>query len=78
MRKGNYTYNKKRQSNNKKIKQDEKLEATTRIRIDRNRLDDTKTLDTSFLEGRMDTKNVKAVKRQKEKISCWKYLTLFY
>lgn len=43
------------------------LEQTTRIRIDEERINDFETLDTSFLEGRMDRK-IKNNSRAKEKI----------
>ena len=51
-------------SNNQEKKE---MEATTRIRIDDGRLNDSDSLDTSFLEGRID-KRVKNNKQRKEKI----------
>ena len=53
----------KRRSNQDKSE----MEATTRIRIDDGRLNDSDSLDTSFLEGRID-KKVKKNKKAKEKI----------
>ncbi len=43
------------------------LEQTTRIRIDQERINDFETLDTSFLEGRID-KKIKNNKIKKEKL----------
>ena len=43
----------------------EKLENTTRIRIDKDRLNDTSSLDTSFLEGRVDAQSRKKVLNSK-------------
>lgn len=50
-------------------REEERFEATTRIRVDKERLDDLDSLDTSFLEGRLDTqvKKKKKEKRYKEK-----------
>ncbi len=45
----------------------EKLENTTKIRIDKDRLNDTSSLDTSFLEGRVDAQNKKKVLNSKAK-----------
>lgn len=50
-----------------KSTKNKELELTTRIRIDEERINDFETLDTSFLEGRMDRK-VKNNSRVKEKI----------
>ena len=46
---------------------DNSLEATTKIRIDSNRINDAESLDTSFLEGRLD-KKVRDNSKAKEKI----------
>ena len=43
----------------------EKLENTTRIRVDKERLDDTSSLDTSFLEGRVDAQSRKKILNSK-------------
>ena len=43
----------------------EKLENTTRIRVDKERLDDTTSLDTSFLEGRVDAQSKRKVLNSK-------------
>ena len=43
----------------------EKLENTTKIRIDKDRLNDTSSLDTSFLEGRVDAQSRKKVLNSK-------------
>lgn len=68
---GNRKYNKNvRTSRNNNINKNKKpvnLENTTRIRIDDTRLNDADTLDTSFLEGRMELK-VKKNSNIKEKI----------
>ena len=56
--------NRRNTSNNREKKE---LDATTRIRIDNDRLNDSDSLDTSFLEGRID-KRVKNNKKAKEKI----------
>lgn len=48
-------------------KNDKELENTTRIRIDSERINDVDSLDTSFLEGRID-KKVKNNRKAKEKI----------
>jgi len=53
--------------NNKASKKKKSLEYTTRIRVDRDRLNDYDSLDTSFLEGRLD-KKVKNQKISKEKL----------
>ena len=53
--------------NTKSIKKiDNDLDSTTRIRVDSLRLEDSETLDTSFLEGRV--KNNKVIKKKKEKL----------
>lgn len=57
----NYNGNKKRKP------QKVNLENTTRIRIDNERMNDFESLDTSFLEGRLD-KKIKKNKKAKEKI----------
>lgn len=44
-----------------------RLEETTRIRIDKERLNDVDSLDTSFLEGRVDVQNKKKVLNSKTK-----------
>lgn len=54
-------------SKRKKKPQNTNLESTMRIRIDDERLNDFESLDTSFLEGRLD-KKVKNNKRAKEKL----------
>ena len=46
---------------------EKELEQTTRIRIDQNRLEDSESLDTSFLEGRLERK-VRNNRFEKEKI----------
>lgn len=46
-------------------KKQENLETTTRIRIDNDRLNDVDSLDTSFLEGRVDAKSKKKVLNSK-------------
>lgn len=51
MAKSNKPYN-----DNKTKKSKKELEYTTRIRIDKDRLNDYDSLDTSFLEGRLDKK----------------------
>ena len=54
--------------NTKSIKKiDKDLESTTRIRVDSLRLNDSETLDTSFLEGRVKN-NKKANKKKKEQL----------
>ena len=45
----------------KKPKKEKNLEATTRIRIDNERLNDIDSLDTSFLEGRLTTKKANKI-----------------
>lgn len=62
-RRSNKNYNNKK----KKKPQKDNLENTTRIRIDDDRINDIDSLDTSFLEGRLD-KKVKKNKKAKEKI----------
>lgn len=49
------------------VKDEKRLENTTRIRIDSERLDDFDSLDTSFLEGRLN-KKLKSHKISKEKL----------
>ena len=44
-------------NDNKTRKSKKELEQTTRIRIDKDRLNDYDSLDTSFLEGRLDKKS---------------------
>ncbi len=67
-KKNNYLNNK--DNNNKNFKKrfekdDKKLEYTTRIRIDKDRINDYETLDTSFLEGRREKRiNNKRVKQR--------------
>ena len=58
--------NSKKQNSRKTSKRSD-LDLTTRIRIDQERLEDSDSLDTSFLEGRIG-KQVKKGKRSKEKI----------
>ncbi len=53
-------------NDNKARKSKKELEQTTRIRIDKDRLNDYDSLDTSFLEGRLD-KKIKSSKVSKEK-----------
>lgn len=48
--------NKKKSESKKKTTNQKKLEQTTRIRIDQERLEDFDSLDTSFLEGRLEKK----------------------
>lgn len=62
-RRSNKNYNNKK----KKKPQKDNFENTTRIRIDDDRINDLDSLDTSFLEGRLD-KKVKKSKKAKEKI----------
>ncbi len=67
---GNRKYNKNvknNKNNNNRNKRPVNLENTTRIRVDDTRLNDAETLDTSFLEGRMELK-VKKNGKLKEKI----------
>ena len=53
----------------KKKKVDSKgLDVTTRIRVDEIRLNDSDSLDTSFLEGRVDRQAKKNSKKVTEKI----------
>ena len=49
----------------KRTTRTEKLESTTRIRIDKERLEDTSSLDTSFLEGRVDAQSRKKILNSK-------------
>ncbi len=63
----NYGKNSDYNGNKKGKPQKVNLENTTRIRIDDDRLNDFESLDTSFLEGRLD-KKVKKSKKAKEKI----------
>ena len=58
---------KKNNKNNEKNKSKINLEDTIRIRTDDIRLNDADTLDTSFLEGRID-KKIKKNKIRKENI----------
>lgn len=62
-KKKNNSNNKNRNHQNDFSKRDKKqnFENTTRIRIDKDRLDDAESLDTSFLEGRV--KNDKVLKK---------------
>lgn len=48
--------NRRKPDFNRKKNNQKKLEQTTRIRIDQERLDDFDSLDTSFLEGRLEKK----------------------
>ena len=67
---GNRKHNKNvknNRNNNNRNKRPVNLENTTRIRVDDTRLNDAETLDTSFLEGRMELK-VKKNGKLKEKI----------
>jgi len=60
--------NKTVQKNNRSVKQkDKKLDATMRIRIDKERIDDFETIDTSFLDGKLG-KKVKNNKLTKKKL----------
>lgn len=61
--KRNYNYENK---NRQKALDSSNLEHTTRIRIDNERLNDFESLDTSFLEGRLE--KVKGNKKIKEKL----------
>ena len=45
------------------------LEATTRIRIDNDRLNDIESLDTSFLEGRITSKKTNKIISSDTKLS---------
>ena len=66
----NRTINNKKNNNKNKREDksiDKSLENTTRIRIDDNRINDAESLDTSFLEGRLD-KKLKDNIKTKEKI----------
>ena len=47
---------------------DKKLDVTTRIRVDEVRLNDSDSLDTSFLEGRVERQSKKNTKKVTEKI----------
>ena len=67
---GNRKHNKNvknNRKNNNRNKRPVNLENTTRIRVDDTRLNDAETLDTSFLEVRMELK-VKKNGKLKEKI----------
>lgn len=59
--------NKKNKKGNNNLQKDNSLENTTRIRIDDSRINDAESLDTSFLEGRLDKKSKDNIKT-KEKI----------
>lgn len=59
--------NKKNKKEEKTLQSDKSLENTTRIRIDDNRINDAESLDTSFLEGRLERKSKDNLKT-KEKI----------
>lgn len=61
------TRKKENLSNTTRIKKN-KLDVTTRIRVDEIRLNDYESLDTSFLEGRANKKVNKDTRRVKEKI----------
>ena len=54
-------------NNNKVRKKKSNFDTTTKIRIDKERINDIESLDTSFLEGRM-SKKTKNNKKAKEKI----------
>ena len=62
-----YSYNKKNNYNKVNSKNDKDLESTTRIRVDSYRLNDSESLDTSFLEGRVQN-NSKVNKKKKEQL----------
>ncbi len=59
---------KKEDLKSKKLKElaelEKKLEATTRIRVDKERIEDTGSLDTSFLEGRSRSKKNKNILKE--------------
>ena len=57
-----------RSKNNKKKQSKKSLEATTRIRVDDIRLNDSESLDTSFLEGRIEKQAQKDKKKVSERI----------
>lgn len=57
----------KRTTRNKKI-DNKKLDVTTRIRVDEMRLNDSDSLDTSFLEGRVERQSRNNTKKVAEKI----------
>jgi len=57
----------KRTTRNKKI-DNKKLDVTTRIRVDEIRLNDSDSLDTSFLEGRVERQSRNNTKKVAEKI----------
>ena len=62
------TNSKKNTTRRKRVDETKKkLESTTRIRIDKERLNDIDSLDTSFLEGRVDAQNKKKVLNSKAK-----------
>ena len=64
----NKNNNSNKNNNTKSIKTiDKDLESTTRIRVDSLRLNDSETLDTSFLEGRVKN-NSKVNKKKKEQL----------
>lgn len=79
------TSNKKRvpKNNNVPREKNKKLENTTRIRVDRERLNDSDSLDTSFLEGRIREKNSSKVKEKilrekKKKTINFKFMKSFF
>lgn len=51
-----HNFNRRKSDFNRKKNNQKKLEQTTRIRIDQERLEDFDSLDTSFLEGRLEKK----------------------
>ena len=66
-----YKYNAKDriQKTPKKVKKKPNKEVTQNtIKIDRSRLNDTKSLDTSFLEGRKEEKEIKSTKEKDKKV----------
>ena len=68
----NKNNNSNKNYNTKSIKTiDKDLESTTRIRVDSLRLNDSETLDTSFLEGRVKSNN-KINKKKKEQLLSFK------
>lgn len=69
-------YNNEKNSTNKRRKSNN-LDATTRIRIDRDRLNDTQTLDTSFLDKNINKKG-SSLKKKKDKMLAEKELTRRY
>lgn len=60
-------YSTPKRTTKRKIK-DNKLDVTTRIRVDEIRLNDSDSLDTSFLEGRVERQSRKNNKKVSEKI----------